>query len=140
MEEGERSMMSKVRLGLVGAAALGTAVFAMPAGGAQTQPVAPKAEAAAVETAGEMTAQTSICRGETIKIDGGTLKYGECSRDGKRKVTGTLNDTKGNGRCVNAEIVFVPSGVTDKYKDCGGEVTKISTGWWQAADAKVYLS
>lgn len=132
--------MSKVRMSLVGAAALSMAVVAIPAGvgGAQAQP-APKGDPAVVELAGETSARASTCRGETIKIDGGTLKYGECSRNGKREVTGTLNDTKNNGRCVRGKVVFVPSGVTDKYTDCGGKVTKISTGWWKAADAKVTL-
>ncbi|MGP3986801.1 hypothetical protein [Streptomyces sp. 3N207] len=131
--------MSKIRMGLV-AAALGTAAFAIPAGGVQAQPVAPKAAPSAVARAGETGVQAPTCWDKKIKIEGGTLKYEECSWNGKRKVTGTLNDTKGNGRCAHGKVVFVPSGVTDKYKDCGGKVTKISTGYWNAADAKVYLS
>ncbi|MFH9069013.1 hypothetical protein [Streptomyces alboflavus] len=133
-------MMSKIRTSLVGAAALGTAVFALPAVGAQAQPAAPATERTAVSSAGDVGAQAPTCWKKTIKIDGGKLKYKECAWNGKRSVTGTLNDTKGNGRCVHGKIVFVPSGVTDKYTDCGGKVTKISTGWWKAADAKVYLS
>ncbi|AXK36098.1 hypothetical protein DVA86_29395 [Streptomyces armeniacus] len=114
--------MSKIRMGLVGAAALGTTVFVLPAGSTQAQP-----------------AQAAVCRGETIKIDGGKLEYGECSQNGMREVKGTLNDTKGNGRCVYAKVVFKPSGETRDYKDCGGEVTKITTGWEKASDAEVTL-
>ncbi|MDI3418268.1 hypothetical protein [Streptomyces luteolus] len=119
-------MVSKIRTGLVvAAAALGTAAFAVPAGGAQGS---------------ASSVRAPVCRGETIRIDGGTLEYGECSSNGMRQVTGTLNDNKNNDRCVRSKVVFVPNGPTVKDKDCGGAKTKVTTGWHKASDAKVYLS
>ncbi|MFM9372839.1 hypothetical protein [Streptomyces sp. Da 82-17] len=133
-------MISKIRMGVVGAAALGTAAFVIPAGGAQAASSAPQTKTVAVQ-AEDAAAAAVRCSGvRTITVNGGYLKYRECDNGPGRRVVGVLNDTKSNGRCVWAKIRFVPSGATKTYKDCGGATTRIDTGWKRASDARVTLS
>ncbi|MFC7309249.1 hypothetical protein ACFQVC_34205 [Streptomyces monticola] len=138
-------MTSKIRMSLVGAAALGTAAFAIPAGAAQASAGAPQAPertaVSAMTNAGQADANAVRCSGvRKITVNGGNLRYRECDNGRQRLVHGVLNDTKNNGRCVYAKIRFVPSGYTKHYKDCGGATTKFNTGWRTARDAKVTLS
>ncbi|MDQ8707190.1 hypothetical protein RCO28_32695 [Streptomyces sp. LHD-70] len=134
-------MISKIRMGVVGAAALGTAAFVIPAGGAQALSAAPQTKTVSVQAQDAGTrAAAATCWTRVIRVNGGNLKYRECDSGNYRKVTGVLNDTKTNGRCVWAKIRFVPTGGTKTYKDCGGATTKFSTGWKRAADARVTLS
>lgn len=130
--------MSKIRTGLVGAVALGTAAFAIPAGGAQALSGAPQSSTAAVQT--QPSSARATCWHDVIKVDGGVMRYKECKKSNLRRVSGSVNDTKNNNRCVRGKIRFVPSGPTHIHKDCGGKVKKFDTKWQKAKDAKVTLA
>lgn len=130
--------MSKIRMGLVGAVALGTAAFALPAGGVQALSHTQQSSTAAVQTPPREARAT--CWRDEIRVDGGVMKYKECKKSNLRRVTGSVNDTKNNNHCVRGKIRFVPWGPTHIYKDCGGKVKKFDTKWQKARDAKVTLA
>ncbi|MFJ8932371.1 hypothetical protein ACIRLA_37940 [Streptomyces sp. NPDC102364] len=130
--------MSRIRMGLVGAVALGTAAFALPAGGAQAvSGGSPQSSTTAPARSADAQA---TCWSNVIRVDGGFMKYKECDKGSLRKVTGSVNDTKNNNKCVRGKIRFVPSGPTHIHKDCGGNVKKFNTRWQEARDAKVTLA
>ena len=134
-------MMTKIRMGVVSAAALGTAAFVIPAGGAQALSAAPQAKTATVQTQQtQADAQATRCWGKKVTLRSAVLRYTECDRGRLRLVRGVVDDTRNNGRCARAKVRFVPSGATKVYKDCGGRPTYFNTGWRVAADARVTLT
>jgi hypothetical protein len=132
-------MMTKIRMGVVGAAALGTAVFVIPAGGAQALSAAPHSKTVTVQSQ-QADAQATRCWNKRVTVRSAVLRYTECDRGRLRLVRGVVDDTRNNGRCARAKVRFVPSGATKVYKDCGGRPTYFNTGWKVAADARVTLT
>jgi hypothetical protein len=132
-------MMTKIRMGVVSAAALGTAAFVLPAGGAQALSSAPPAKTVTVQ-AEQADAQAVRCWNRKITVRSAVMRYTECDNGRLRLVRGVVDDTRNNGRCARGKVRFVPSGLTKVYKDCGGRPVYFNTGWKVAADARVTLT
>ncbi|NLU69442.1 hypothetical protein [Streptomyces sp. HNM0574] len=132
--------MKKMRMGIVGVAALGTLAFAAPAGATQTAPADTRAPAASSQAEQGTTSVAGCSRTRIIHDSNAVLRYQECWNRGHRKVRGVLDDRRNNGRCAWAKVRFVPHGPVKTYKDCGGHPTRFDTGWHRARDARVTLS
>ncbi|KAB2342481.1 hypothetical protein [Actinomadura rudentiformis] len=135
--------IARIPASLAAGAAIGTAVLtgAGTASAATTAAPAERPAAVAQQAAEQGKAAVRCGKWTPIKINGGYLRYRECTNGIRRWVAGNpLNDTKNNNRCVWAKVKFVPWGPTKTYKDCGGAPTRFYTGAHTALDARVTLS
>lgn len=129
--------MSRTRLGLVSVVAFGLAAFAVPAGGAQALSPAPQTAAATAQS--RPGAAGAACAAGHVKGRAGVMKYTACKKGKRIRVSGSLNDTRHNRRCLRARIRFEPSGPDIWYKDCGGRPTRFDTGWQRAENGRMTL-
>jgi hypothetical protein len=131
--------MSNLRKGLVAAITLGVAAFAVPAASAQTLSGTPQTSAAAATAQSQPSDARAACSTGFVRQDAGVVTYKACTAGKRVRVTGSVNDTRHDGRCAFGKIRFSPLGQTRTYKDCGGAVTKFDTGWLRATGTHVTL-
>lgn len=135
--------MSNLRTGLVAAIALGTAVFAVPGASAQALAGAPQTATVTAGTAAAPQAAASAapagCSTGFVRQDAGVVTYKACTRGRQIRVTGSVDDTRNDKRCVWGQVRFMPSGQIRTYGDCGGPVRKFDTGWKRAGNVRVTL-
>lgn len=131
--------MSRIRMSLAGGVALGIAAFAVPAGSAQALAGVPQTSAATATAQSRPGDVRAACSTGYVREGAGVMTYRACTAGKRVRVTGTVDDTRNDKRCVWGKVRFKPLGQTRTYGDCGGAVKKFDTGWQRATSAHMTL-
>ncbi|MCX4669360.1 hypothetical protein OG453_22225 [Streptomyces sp. NBC_01381] len=126
--------MSKARMALISAAAVGATAFAGPAAFA--------ADTGTTSARSGSSAAAACANQRPVTSSVGKLYWKVCTKtvggNKYKKVYGTLKDTRANGKPVYGKILFKPSNHSHTYKTYGTK--NFDTGWHKATKtyAKVW--
>jgi hypothetical protein len=132
--------MSRIRKALITAFAVGMTTFALPSG--------PPAVATTTIAPDIGPVFTPWC-GEAQKVlmdrDAGGVAYRYCDKVGHRKIVGSVQDLKVDGKCARVRITFGTNGNVYSAKACGkGKKTAFDTGWqgegYRSATVETWVS